>query len=59
MPMIDSSYRVVKVLCIYYPVRFQEEQVQVLLDSGSEVNAINLDFARKLVLKVWKTNVGA
>ena len=50
---------VVRVPCIYYPVRFQEEQVKALLDSGSEVNAMNSDFAWKLGLKVRKTNVGA
>ena len=50
---------VVRVPCIHYPVRFQEEQVKALLDSGSEVNAMNLDFAQKLGLKVRKTNVGA
>ena len=45
--------------CIQYPVRFQEEQIKALLNSGSEVNAMNLDFAWKLGLKVQKTNVGA
>ena len=50
---------VVRVPCIHYPVRFQEEQVKALLDSGSEVNAMNPDFARKLGLKIRKTNVGA
>ena len=45
--------------CIHYPVRFQEEQVKALFNSSSEVNVMNPDFARKLGLKVWKTNVGA
>ena len=43
--------------CIQYPVQFQEKQVKVLLNSGNEVNAINPNFAQKLGLKVWKTNV--
>ena len=30
-----------------------------MLNSGSEVNAKSLNFAWKLGLKVWKTNVGA
>ena len=51
--------KVIRVPCIYYPVRFQEEQVKALLDSGSKVNAINLDYARKLGLKIQRTNVGA
>ena len=60
MPVTGSDEEdVVRVPCIHYPVRFQEEQVKALLDSGSEVNAMNPDFARKLGLKVWKTNVGA
>ena len=54
-----SSKKVVKVPCIYYPVRFQEEQIRALLNSGSEVNAINLAFAQKLGLHIRKTNVGA
>ena len=50
---------VVRVPCIHYPVRFQEEQVRALLDSGSEVNAMNPDYARKLGLKIRRTNIGA
>ena len=60
MPVTGSDEKdVVRVPCIHYPVRFQEEQVKALLDSGSEVNAMNSDFAWKLGLKVRKTNVGA
>ena len=59
MPVTDGDEEVVRVLCIQYPVRFEEEQVKALLNSGSEVNAMNPNFARKLDLKVWKTNVGA
>ena len=59
MPVTDGGKEVVRVPCIHYPVRFQEEQVKALLNSGSEVNAMNPDFARKLGLKVRKTNVGA
>ena len=59
VPVTDGSEEVVRVPCIQYSVWFQEEQVKTLFDSGSKVNAINPDFARKLGLKVWKTNVGA
>ena len=53
MSVIDSDEEVVvRVPCIYYPVRFQEEQVKALLDSGSEVNAMNPDYARKLGFKI-------
>ena len=60
MPVTGSDEEdVVRVPCIHYPVRFQEEQVKALLDSGSEVNAMNLDYARKLGLKIRRTNIGA
>ena len=50
---------VVRVSCIYYLVRFQEEQVKVLLDSSSKVNAMSPVYAKKLGLKTRKTNVEA
>ena len=50
---------VVRISCIYYLVQFQEKQVRVLLDSGSEINAMNPNYARKLGLKIRKTNIGA
>ena len=57
--LTDGSEGVVKVSCIHYPVRFQEEQVRVLLDSGSKVNTMSPAYAEKLGLKTWTTNVGA
>ena len=30
-----------------------------MLDSGSEVNAMSLAYAKRLDIKTWKTNVGA
>ena len=30
-----------------------------MLDSGNEINAINLDSAQKLGFKIWKTNIRA
>ena len=61
MPVTDSGEEVVRVPCIHYPVRFQEdqEQVRALLDSGSKVNAMSPAYAKKLGLKTRKTNVGA
>ena len=63
MPVTDGGEEVAKVPCIYYPVRFQEdqgqEQVRALLNSGSEVNAMSPDYAERLGLKTRKTNVGA
>ena len=60
MPVTGSDEKVVvRVPCIHYPVRFQEEQVRALLDSGSKVNAMNPDYAWKLGLKIRRTNIGA
>ena len=60
MPVTSSDEKVVvRVFCIYYPVRFQEEQVKALLNSDNEVNAMNLDYAWKLELKIRRTNIGA
>ena len=59
VPVTDSNKKVVKVLCIYYLVQFQKEQVRALLNSGSKVNTINFDYAQKLKLKIQKTNIGA
>ena len=58
--MTDTNdKKVIKVPCIHYLVWFQEKQVKVLLNSSSEVNAMNPAFARKLGLHIQKTNVGA
>ena len=59
VPVTNGDEKIVKVPCIFYPIRFQEEQVKALLNSGSKINAINPNFARKLGFKVWKTNVKA
>ena len=48
--------------CIYYPVQFKgtnETQVQALIDSGSEVNAIHPSFTKQLGLPIRLTDVGA
>ncbi len=43
---------------IWYFV-ISKDQTEALLDSRSEVNAMNQAFAYQLGLKIWKTNVGA
>ena len=55
----DKEIMLNKIPCIHYSVWFQEEQVEVLLNSGSNVNAMNPDFAWKLGFYIWKTNVRA
>ena len=48
---------------IHYPVWFKKDAektpVQALIDSGSEVNAIHLSFAKQLGLPIRSTDVGA
>ena len=63
-PVTEASQEDVvldRVPCICYPIRFKksEVQVQALLDSGSEVNAMTPGYALKLGLKVRPTDVGA
>ena len=50
-----------RVPCIRYPIRFKknEVQVQALIDSGSEVNAMTLGYTSKLGLKFRLTYFGA
>ena len=50
-----------RVPCIRYPITFRKESVPVsaLFDSGSEVNAIHLTFARELGFLIRTTEVRA
>ena len=59
--MTCGNEEVVRIPYIHYPVRFQDcqEWVRTLFNSNSKVNAINTDYAWKLGLKIWKTNVRA
>ena len=43
---------------IWYFITFKD-QIEVLLDSRSEINIISQVFANQLGLKIWKTNVEA
>ena len=45
--------------CIRYPVQFQAQPIEALIDSGSEVNAMTPAFAAKLGLSTRPTGVGA
>ena len=48
-----------RVPCVHYPIRFKKKEVQALIDSGSEVNAMSPAYASKLGLKVYHTDVRA
>ncbi len=56
--MTEKTGELERVLCIRYPIIFKD-QTEVLLDSGSEVNAMSQAFAQQLGLKIRKTKVGA
>ena len=49
-----------RVPCIYYSVQFKKDknQVQALIDSGSEVNAMHPSFAKQLGLPIRLTDIG-
>ena len=61
--MTDAREKALKrVPCIHYPVQFKgtsETQVQALINSGSEVNAIHPTFVKELGLSIRPTDVGA
>ena len=45
--------------CICYPIQFKKNEVQALIDSGNEVNAMTPGYASKLGLKIRPIDVGA
>ena len=57
--MEDTS--LARVPYIHYPVQFRKDgkKVQALLDSGSEVNAMNLAYVSRLGFWVYRTDIGA
>lgn len=61
-PIVDKSALLLKCIsCIYHLVWLKKKQakIQILLDSGSEVNTITLAYTAKLGFKVQSTNVEA
>ena len=48
-----------RVPCIRYPINFGKRSVSTFLDSGSEVNAVHLAFAKELGFPIRPTDVGA
>ena len=48
-----------QITCIRYPINFEKKHVSTLLDSGNEVNAVHLAFAKELGLPIRPTDVGA
>ena len=48
-----------RIPCIQYPVQFQANQIEALIDSGSEVNAMTPAFVTKLGLSIQPTGISA
>ena len=48
-----------RVPCVHYPIWFKKKEVQALIDSDIEVNAITPAYALKLGLRVYHNVVGA
>lgn len=48
-----------RVFYIYYPIQFQKNKMQVLINLGNKVNAMILTYAAKLNLQVCSTNIKA
>ena len=48
-----------RVPCVHYLIRFKKKEVQTLIDSGSEANAMTPAYASKLGLRVHRINIGA
>ncbi len=57
--MTSSLKALQRVPYIRYPVQFQAQPIEALIDSGIEVNAMTPAFAAKLGLSIRPTSVGA
>lgn len=54
----DNALVLDQVPCIYYPICFKENKVQILIDSGSKVNVMTPVFILKLGLNICPINLG-
>ena len=48
-----------KVPCVYYLIQFKKKEVQALIDSESEVNAMTPTYASRLSFWVYCTDIRA
>ena len=55
---IGEKFNLARVSCICYPVNFGKKSILAFFDSGSEVNAVHLAFAKELGLSIRPTDVG-
>ncbi len=59
MSVTASLKALQRVPCIKYPVEFQNNKVQALVNSGSEVNVMTSAYATKLDFIAQKISIGA
>lgn len=59
--LLLNTFYLKRILCIFYPICLKKDQVnvQALLNSNSELNAMILAYAARLSFKVQTINVGA
>ena len=57
--MTTSLEALQRVPYIQYPIHFQNNKVQVLIDFGNKVNAMTPAYTVKLGLTIQKTSIGA
>ena len=48
-----------RIPCVYCLTRFKKKEVQALIDSRSEVNAMTPAYTSRLGLRVYRTDIGA
>lgn len=54
---VQEDLELQRVLYMHYPAKFNKFFLEVLIDLGSEVNAMQTSFAKKLGLYICKTDV--
>lgn len=59
VPIPKSKSKLKCVSYIKYLIGVKQQLVEALINSDSEVNVINQDFTKKLVLEIYKTKVDA
>ena len=55
----ENDVALQRVPCIHYPIWFKKKEVQALIDSGSEINAMIPAHVSRLGLRVHRTDIGA
>lgn len=59
MPITNNDKEIIKIFYIYYLIWVHQNKIQILFNSGNKVNTMSFNYIKKIVLKIWKTNVKA